>query len=81
MEDDDIFYLARPMPYGLRLFLGAAGLFSIVAPAWELRHTFLHPGWASLFFLVILLGAWSVGGSFVAAAVLGEEQRRHCTRG
>ncbi|PPD42709.1 MAG: hypothetical protein CTY15_11720 [Methylocystis sp.] len=75
MEEDDIFYLMRPMPHGMRILLGAAGLFCIVTPAWEFRHAFLHPGWFSLFFAVILLGAWSVGGSFVAAAILGEEQR------
>jgi hypothetical protein len=75
MEEDDIFYLTCPMPQAVRLLLGGAGLFAIVTPAWEFRHAFLHPSWFSLFFVVILLGAWSVGGGFVMAAIMGEEQR------
>ena len=75
MTSDEDFFLTRPMPYWLRFFFGAAGLFAIVTPAWEFRRAFLHPGWFSLFFAAILLGAWFVGGAFVAAAILGEEQR------
>lgn len=73
MEDD--FCLDRPLPHLLRAVLGGAGLFAIVAPVWEFRQAFLHPGWFSLFFGFIALGAWSVGGAFVAMAVVGEDQR------
>ncbi|WP_424361902.1 hypothetical protein [Methylocystis parvus] len=73
MEDD--FYLDRPLPHVLRAVLGAVGLLAILAPAWEFRHAFLHPGWFSLFFGVITLGAWAVGGSFLLIAVVGEDQR------
>lgn len=63
------------MPLLLRLFFGAAGLFTIITPVWEFRQAFLHPNWLSLFFGAMVLGAWSVGGAFVAAAIFGEEQR------
>lgn len=75
MIDDEEFTLVRPMPLALRLMLAAAGLFAIIMPAWEFRQVFLHPTWLSLFFAVITLGAWSVGGAFVAAAIFGEDQR------
>lgn len=55
--------------------MGGVGLFSIVAPAWEFRHAFLHPGLVSLFFGAITLGAWAVGGAFLGIAVVGEDQR------
>lgn len=73
MEED--YFLDRPLPHVLRAVLGGAGLFAIVIPVWEFRHVFLHPGWISIFFGFLTLGAWSVGGAFVAAAVVGEDQR------
>lgn len=69
------FALTRPLPLFLRLPIGAAGLFAIVMPVWEFRQAFLHPGLASLFFAVIVLGAWSVGGAFLYGALYGEDQR------
>jgi len=65
----------RPLPTALRIILAAAGLFAIGAPAWEFRHAFLHPNLASLFSGAITLGAWAVGGAFVAGALFGEDQR------
>ncbi len=59
----------------LRAILGAVGLLAIVAPAWDFRRAFLHPGWHSLFFGVITLGAWAVGVGGVWAAAFGEDQR------
>ncbi len=73
MEDE--LNLDRPLPHALRAVLGTVGLFSIVTPAWEFRQAFLHPGWFSLFFAIITLGVWAVGGVFVAMAVAGEDQR------
>jgi hypothetical protein len=73
MEDD--FCLNRPLPHVLRVVLGGVGLLAIVAPAWEFRHAFLHPSLLSLFFAFLTLGAWTVGGAFVAGAVVGEDQR------
>lgn len=67
--------LDRPFSHVLRAVLVIAGLFVIMAPAWEFRRTFLHPGWLSLFFGFITLGAWFVGGALVAGAILGEDQR------
>ncbi|MET0294903.1 MAG: hypothetical protein ABW042_07785, partial [Phenylobacterium sp.] len=64
--------LEQPLPPALRLFLGAAGAFAIACPAWEFRTALLHPAMASIPFAVILLGAWSVGGVFVAASIAGE---------
>ena len=69
------FFLTRPMPMVLRLLLGAAGLFAIVAPVRELWRAFIPPNWLSLFFGFIILGAWSVGGMFLLASILGEDQR------
>lgn len=75
MIDPDDFPLSRPLPFLLRVVLGAAGVFVIVAPAWEFRGAFVRPGWISLFFAALLLGAWAVGGAFVMAAIFGEDQR------
>lgn len=71
----ETFELRRPMPLLLRLVLGGFGMFAIVMSAWDLRHAFIRPGWHSLFFGVIMLGAWSVGGAFVALAIFSEAQR------
>lgn len=71
----ETFELRRPMPLLLRLVLGGFGMFAIVMSAWDLRHAFIRPGWHSLFFGVIMLGAWFVGGAFVAIAIFGEAQR------
>lgn len=64
----------RTMPPALRAFLAAAGMLCVILPTWELRQALLQPGWWTLFFGVIILGAWSVGGAFLAAAVFGERQ-------
>lgn len=62
------------MPLGLRLFLCAAGLFCVIVPAWEFRHAFLEPSLLTVFFGVIVAGAWSVGGAFIVGALFGEAQ-------
>jgi hypothetical protein len=74
MTDSREIAVTRPLPLLLRIFLASIGLFAIVAPAWEFRTVFLHPGWITLFFGAIVLGAWSVGVGFVAAAIYGEDQ-------
>lgn len=68
------FALARPCPHFLRILFGAAGAFAILMPVWEFRHAFLHPGWHSLFFGAITLGAWSVGVPFLIFSIFEEEQ-------
>lgn len=72
---DADFELVEPMPWPLRLFLGAAGLACIGLSTWDLRHAILQPGWWTLLVGPILAGAWFVGGGFVAAAVAGEARR------
>jgi hypothetical protein len=59
----------------VRLFLGAAGLFCILTPTLDLREAILQPAWWTLFVGTIIIGAWCVGGIFLAAAVIGETQR------
>lgn len=56
---------------GKRIFLLCAGLFCIVAPTWELRRAFLDPGWWTVFFGIIVAGAYAVGGAFVLSAIAG----------
>jgi hypothetical protein len=75
MTEPEEFLLARPMPAALRSLLGAAGIFVIVAPVWDFWRAFVPPNWASLFYGALILGAWSVGGTFLVASVLGEDQR------
>lgn len=75
MSDTDEFSITRPRPLFLRIMFGAGGLFTIVVPAWEFRQAFLHPGWLTLFFGLMTLGAWWVGSVFVAASLFDEDQR------
>ncbi len=65
----------RPMPWPIRLMLACAGLFSIIMPAYEFRHVFFHPSLLTVFFAAITLGAWTVGGSVLLAAVAGAGQK------
>lgn len=81
MNDAEEFSISRPRPLFLRLMFGAAGLFTMATPLWEFRQAFLHPSWASLFFLAITLGAWSVGIVFVAAAIFDEDQSWRVRKG
>ena len=73
-QDSEAFEFERLLPMPMRLFLGAAGLFCILMPTWDLGRAILQIGWWTPFFLVILVGAWSVGGIFLAAAIIGETQ-------
>ena len=73
MEDGALDF-ERSLPMPMRLFLGAAGLFCILAPTFDLGGAILQIGWWTPFFLTILVGAWSVGGIFLAAAIIGETQ-------
>ncbi len=74
-EDSEAFELERQLSMPVRLVLGAAGLFCILMPAIDLRRAILEPGWWTPFFAAIILGAWAVGGIFLAAAIIGETQR------
>ena len=75
MDDAEAFRLERTLSMPLRLFLGAAGLFCILTPTFDLRAGFLQLGWWTFFVGTIVVGAWVVGGVFLAAAVIGETQR------
>lgn len=74
MADSQNFDIKRPLSKPMRFFLGAVGIFCILTPTFELRHAIIQPGWWTLFFGAIIIGAWSVGGIFLAAAILGEAQ-------
>lgn len=56
-----------------RVLLLVAGLCAVVLPAYELRHAFTQLGWWTIFFGIIVLGAWSVGFAMLYGAVLSEE--------
>ncbi len=58
-----------------RGFLLVVGLIAIILPTYELRHAFTRIDVLTLFFGVIVLGAWSVGGIFVVGAIVGAHQR------
>ena len=73
---DADFELVEPMPWPLRLFLGAAGLACIGLSTWDLRHAILQPGWWTLLVGPILAGAWFVGGGSVAAALDSAARRK-----
>ncbi len=75
MEEAEAFEFERLLPTPLRLVLGAAGLFCILMPTWDLGRATLQLGWWTPFFGTILIGAWCVGGMFLAAAIIGEAQR------
>lgn len=76
MTDDlfqgDTFVIDGREPIAKRILLAAAGLFCIVVSTWELRHAFTGLGWWTLFFGIILLGAWSVGLAFLLGAIAGQ---------
>lgn len=56
-----------------RGLLGAFGLFALVVPVWEFRDILLQPSLLVLPFWVILIGAWGVGGLFLAGALLADD--------
>ena len=73
--DGETFEFERPLSAPVRLLLGVAGLICILAATLELGDGILQIGWWTPFFAAIVLGAWCVGGAFVAAAIMGEAQR------
>ncbi|MGH6815183.1 MAG: hypothetical protein ACREC6_05725, partial [Hyphomicrobiaceae bacterium] len=72
---DEAFHFERTLSMPVRLLLGAAGLFCILTPAFDLREAILQFGWWTPFVGAIIAGAWCLGGIFLAAAVIGETQR------
>lgn len=70
--EDDTFVIDGREPMAKRLVLAGAGLFCIVVSTWELRHGFDGLGWWTLFFGIILLGAWSVGLVLLLGAIAGQ---------
>jgi len=80
-QDSESFEFERLMPISMRLFLGEAGLFCILMPTWDLGRVVLQFGWWTPFVGVIIVGAWAVGGIFLAAAIVGEAQRWQFSNG
>ena len=74
-HESESFELERLLPIPMRLFLGAAGLFCILMPTWDLGRALLQLGWWTPFVGAIVIGAWGVGATFLAAAIVGEAQR------
>jgi uncharacterized membrane protein YdbT with pleckstrin-like domain len=70
----DPFRLERPMNPVVRWVLAVSGLFCIVVPAWQLRLAFFELGWWTIFFGLIVVGAWSVGIPFLKGALLGDSE-------
>ncbi len=64
-----------PMHVAKRLFLGAAGLFCIVMPTWELYRGVWPPNVFSPFFLIIIVGAYAVGVPIALAALFSPAVR------
>jgi hypothetical protein len=60
------------IPAAWRVVLALFGVGVAALTTWELRAALLQPGWWTLFFGVILLGAWIVGGSALWAALMAE---------
>jgi len=81
MDDNQDIQLERPVSMFQRIFLGIAGFFCIAITTFELRQAIFQPGWWSLFILVIIVGAWSVGGMFIVAAIAGDGQSWHLRGG
>jgi len=74
MGEAEPFELERRLPTPMRFVLGAVGLFCILAPTFDLGRVLIQIGWWTPFFAAIVLGAWVVGGIFLAAAIMGETQ-------
>lgn len=72
LPSDDPFEIFNHYPGWARGLTAFGGVFCVLVPAWELRHAFLQLGWWTLFFGIIVGGAWSVGGKLLAGAVFGE---------
>jgi hypothetical protein len=56
-----------------RAVFGLAGLFAVVMPVWDFWEAFRAPSALSLFFGVIVLGAWAVGGMLLGGALTGDD--------
>ncbi len=74
-QDSESFEFERLLPLPMRIFLGAAGLFCVLTPTYDLGRVVLQIGWWTPFVGAILIGAWGVGATFLAAAIVGEAQR------
>lgn len=70
-EDDNHYRIVMPVPLWLRIFFLAVALFVIVVPVWELHRGVWPLNWFSLFFLVIIGGAWSIGFPVGFTAIAG----------
>lgn len=69
--EDGLFRHRVPVPLILRIFLVAAGLFVIIVATWELHRGVWPFSFASPFFLLLILGAWSVGGPVAWSGISG----------
>jgi hypothetical protein len=73
--DDGMLRHFVPTPMAMRVFLVACGLFVLIVSTLELGRAVWPLTLGGLFFLVILLGAYSVGGPMVLAGLLAPTSR------
>jgi hypothetical protein len=71
VQHEDRLRISMPVPFLVRGFFVAIALFCIVLPAWDLHRGVWPFNWASPFFLLIILGAWSIGISAAVAGITG----------
>ena len=74
MTEGSAFELERRLPIPMRFVLGAAGLFCVLAPTFDLGRVLFQIGWWTPFVGAIVIGAWTLGAIFIAAAIMGETQ-------
>ncbi len=66
--------LRQPVPTLLRVGMAVVGIFCIGLATWELGRGLWPPSFLTLFFGIILCGAWLVGGGFLSLGVFGDAQ-------
>lgn len=75
LEDAEPFEIVGRESCLTRALVLMGGIACIAVPGWELRHAFTQIGWWTLFFGVIVVGAWSIGLTLLVGAVAGETLR------
>ena len=71
--DDDGARLSNVNGTFKRVLLTGFGLFAVIVPTWELRHILLQPSLFALPFWAIQIGAWWVGGMFLAGGLWADD--------
>ncbi|MCX7303653.1 MAG: hypothetical protein NTV73_04825 [Hyphomicrobiales bacterium] len=71
IDSDGLLRHDMPVHPALRIAFVAIGLFVMGMPLWELGRGVWPPNVASLVFLVIIVGAWSIGLPLVVGGIFG----------